>query len=86
MRRSAKWRQEKATPNQKAWLRSRLNKAGKLPALESYTTLANTLTMTKGQAGDLIIRIKHGALVSHLQFIFYDVATELKDRDVTSGK
>lgn len=61
--RSAKWRREEATVNQKNWLRTRLGKGGKLSAPGGDFNARDTFTMTKGQAADLITRMKHGALV-----------------------
>ncbi|KAH8100659.1 P-loop containing nucleoside triphosphate hydrolase protein [Cristinia sonorae] len=55
--RSAKWRQTEATENQKAWLRKRLKTSLKLSGqIDPFRA------MTKGQAADLITRLKHGAL------------------------
>lgn len=64
MLRSAKWRQAEATDNQKAFLRKRLGNSGKLSAPGGDFTRADTFRMTKGEAADLISRIKHGALVN----------------------
>ncbi|KAF9822124.1 hypothetical protein IEO21_00118 [Rhodonia placenta] len=54
LRRSAKWRREPATDSQKAWIHTRWKK----PAQEQKIA-----TMTKGEASNIISRLKHGAQV-----------------------
>lgn len=75
--RSAKWRREEATVNQKNWLRTRLGKGGKLSASGGEFNAKDTFTMTKGQAADLITRMKHGALVGGImcEILFQGIDT-----------
>ena len=67
--RRAKWRKEPATESQKSFVESRWNKAPKYVQGEMRNDAARTLRierMTKGEAANIIARIKHGAMVSIL--------------------
>ena len=68
--RSAKWRQGSATDSQKAWVRKRLGKRdAKLEALQESAEGGDAkpedrfAKMTKGEAANIITRLKHGAQV-----------------------
>jgi ATP-dependent helicase IRC3 len=64
--RRAKWRQEPATENQKAFVKSRWNKAPKYIQGKAENDAGRSLRiqrLTKGEAANIITRIKHGAMV-----------------------
>jgi len=64
--RRAKWRKEPATASQKSLVESRWNKAPKYVQGEMRDDAARTLRierLTKGEAANIIARIKHGAMV-----------------------
>ena len=64
--RSAKWRKEPATESQKSLVESRWNKAPKYVQGEMMNDPARTRRierLTKGEAANIIARIKHGAMV-----------------------
>lgn len=64
--RRAKWRQQPATESQKTFVESRWNKAPKYAQGEVVDDPARTLRvqrLTKGEAANIITRIKHGAMV-----------------------
>jgi ATP-dependent helicase IRC3 len=65
--RRAKWRQQPATENQKTFVESRWSKAPKYVQGEMAHDAARSLRiqrLTKGEAANIITRIKHGAMVS----------------------
>ena len=65
--RRAKWRKEPATESQRAFVEARWNKAPKYVQGEMKHDAARTLRikrLTKGEAANIITRIKHGAMVS----------------------
>lgn len=67
--RRAKWRQQPATESQKSFVESRWNKAPKYVQGEAVNDAARGLRiqrLTKGEAANIITRIKHGAMVSVL--------------------
>ena len=67
--RRAKWRQQPATENQKTFVESRWNKAPKYVQGEAAHDAVRSLRiqrLTKGEAANIITRIKHGAMVSIL--------------------
>lgn len=69
--RRAKWRQQPATEGQKTFVESRWNKAPKYVQGEVGDNAARRLhveRLTKGEAANIITRIKHGAMV----FILFD--------------
>jgi len=60
--RSARWRQAAATEKQKALVGKHLLKRNKLgDPLSEDTRLTKLATMTKGEAANIITRLKHGA-------------------------
>ena len=65
--RRAKWRQQPATESQKKIVESRWNKAPKYAGGEGAQETTRSLRiqrLTKGEAANIITRIKHGAMVS----------------------
>lgn len=67
--RRAKWRRQPATESQKTFVKSRWNKAPKYVQGQAVDDTARSLRiekLTKGEAANIITRIKHGALVSVL--------------------
>ena len=65
--RRAKWRQQPATESQKTFVESRWNKAPKYVQGEMVQDASRNLRiqrLTKGEAANIITRIKHGAMVS----------------------
>lgn len=79
--RRAKWRHDPATDGQKKFVESRLNKAPKYAqkAAESGTSRSLRIQrLTKGEAANIITRIKHGAMVS-MQF-YYSCFVKLTHR------
>ncbi|KAF9650534.1 P-loop containing nucleoside triphosphate hydrolase protein [Thelephora ganbajun] len=63
--RRAKWRKQPATENQKTFVASRWNKAPKYAQGETTHDAAHSLRiqkLTKGEAANVITRIKHGAM------------------------
>jgi len=65
--RRAKWRQQPATESQKTFVESRWKKAPKSVQGEVAHDAARSLRiqrLTKGEAANIITRIKHGAMVS----------------------
>ena len=65
--RRAKWRQQPATESQKTFVESRWNKAPKYVQGEMARDAIHDLRiqrLTKGEAANIITRIKHGAMVS----------------------
>ena len=71
--RSAKWRLQPATENQKTFVQFRWNKAPKYVQGEVLNDAARSLRiqrLTKGEAANIITRIKHGAMVSVLVWRF----------------
>jgi hypothetical protein len=65
--RRAKWRQQPATESQKTFVESRWNKAPKYAQGEAAHDAVRSLRiqrLTKGEAANIITRIKHGAMVS----------------------
>jgi ATP-dependent helicase IRC3 len=65
--RSARWRQAAATEKQKALVGKHLLKRNKLgDPLSEDTRLTKLATMTKGEAANIITRLKHGAQVASL--------------------
>ncbi|KAJ3551331.1 hypothetical protein NM688_g4763 [Phlebia brevispora] len=69
--RTAKWRQQPATENQKAFIRKRWIKRKVLVEdFENEDTLKkikNIEKLTKGEAANIIVRIKHGAVSRHVK-------------------
>jgi len=64
--RRAKWRKEPATESQKSFVESRWNKAPKYVQGEMRNDAARAHRierMTRGEAANIISRIKHGAMV-----------------------
>jgi ATP-dependent helicase IRC3 len=62
--RSARWRKTAATEKQKALVGKHLSKRNKLGnPLSEDERLTRLATMTKGEAANIIIRLKHGAQV-----------------------
>ena len=64
--RRAKWRGQPATENQKKFVESRWNKAPKYVQGEVAHDAERSLRiqrLTKGEAANIITRIKHGAMV-----------------------
>ena len=67
--RRAKWRQQPATENQKSFVESRWNKAPRYAQGGVIDDAARSLRiqrLTRGDAANIITRIKHGAMVSVL--------------------
>ena len=64
--RRARWRRQPATESQKTFVESRWHKAPKYVQGETGHDAAHNIRiqrMTKGQAANIITRIKHGAMV-----------------------
>lgn len=64
--RNAKWRQQPATDSQKTFVESRWKKAPKYVQGEMTNDTPRGLRiqrLTKGEAANIIARIKHGAMV-----------------------
>lgn len=77
--RTAKWRQGPATDSQKSWVRKRLGKRDTtLQSLQEATNESiakpddKFAKMTKGEAANIITRLKHGAQVSAYSNALYD--------------
>ena len=74
--RRAKWRQQPATESQKFLVESRWHKAPKYVQGEKAHDAARGLRiqrLTKGEAANIITRIKHGAMVSVPHYQSYGI-------------
>jgi len=61
LRRNARWRQAPATESQKAFIRKRRGKR----AMDQASVAEATEKLTKGEAANIITRLKHGAQAYH---------------------
>ena len=65
--RTAKWRKDPATPAQKQFIQKRRNGSKLLAGSEGDGDKGSPQNITKGEAANIITRLKHGALVSSLR-------------------
>lgn len=61
--RSARWRREPASDNQKKFIATRWSKAPKAFGSPDETSQERVKNLSKGEAANIISRLKHGAMV-----------------------
>ena len=67
--RTAKWRKDSATPAQKQFIQKRRSGSKLLAGSEGDGDKGSPQNITKGEAANMITRLKHGALVSSLHHL-----------------